>query len=103
MENQQVNLGNTSLKRETPYGRTSIVVGIMQIIFNTIGPSLLGIAGIMIFLLNIIATVKAFKQSPQQRKLAIFGIILSIVMIALGLLGLQISGAIFDYFWTKGF
>ena len=103
MENQQINQSSSVMLKESKNGINSIIAGVFQIFFNSIGPSFLGIIGIVIILINIIAGVRAFKESPQQKKMAIVGLSLSIVMIILGLLGLQISGWVFDYFWNKGF
>jgi len=100
MENQ---LSNIPIQKEQKHGILSLVAGVLQVIFNSIGLSFLGIAGSVIFLINIIAGAKAFKESSQQKKMAIIGLSLSVVMIVLGLLGFQVSGSIFDYFWTKGF
>lgn len=84
-------------------GLTSLIAGIMQIIFSGIGLSLLGIVGMMVFLANIISASKAFRQDDKrQRTLAIIGMTLSVVMIALWFLsGFDISGSIFNYFWLK--
>jgi len=99
-------MDETPIKKETNYGAVSLFAGVIQIFFNNISLSIMGWVGLSVFLINIVAVTKAFRQTsiPKSKKLALVGLTLSAVMILLGFLGFQtieIINSIFNYFYFR--
>lgn len=85
-------------QKVTRYGTTSLIAGVMQVFFGA-GISFVDVA---ILVVNIIAAFKARRQDEKQKRLAVIGISLSIIMFLLSLFGIQgVAGYIFDFLFSR--